>query len=157
MLKLVHHKLTWSLFDPQMASSSLQSLQVVLGLDQFVDLVDEVVLGLGHDSLDFVDLLVHNLVDLFHVVEHLVRLVIQSIKLPLVVLELDLATEHLLARGVLFYLHLDLLQDLLLVRIHLRCVQVRVLVLPVVVGDCLLAFNHYGTSELLDIPREGLS
>ena len=103
------------------------------------------------------DLLVHNLVDLLHVVEHLVRLVIQSIKLLLVIFELNLTTEHLLARVVLFDLHLDFLQDLLLVRVDFRCVQVRVLMLSVVVGDRLLAFNHYRASELLDIPREGLS
>ena len=61
-----------------------------------MDLLYEVGLRLGDDSLDFENLLINNLVDLFHVVEHLVSLVIECIKLALVALQLLLTAVHLL-------------------------------------------------------------
>ena len=80
-----------------------------------MDLIYEVVFGLGDNSLNFMDLLVDNLVDLLHVVKHLIGLVIQSVKLLFIVFELNLATEHLLPRVVLFDLHFDSFQDFLLI------------------------------------------
>ena len=71
-------------------------MQVVLRLDQFMDLIDEVRLRFGHDSFDLMNLLVDDFVDVLHVVEHLVGLLIELVKLGLVVLELHLATVHLL-------------------------------------------------------------
>ena len=61
-----------------------------------MDLLYEVGLRLGDDSLDFENLLINNLVDLFHVVEHLVSLVIECIELALVALQLLLTAVHLL-------------------------------------------------------------
>ena len=61
-----------------------------------MDLLYEVGLRLGDDSLDFENLLINNLVDLFHVVEHLVSLVIECIELALVALQLFLTAVHLL-------------------------------------------------------------
>ena len=75
---------------------SLQLLQVVLRLDQFMDLIDEVRLRFGHDSFDLMNLLVDDFVDVLHVIEHLVGLLIELVELGLVVLELHLATVHLL-------------------------------------------------------------
>ena len=72
-------------------------MQIILGLDQLVDLINEVRLGLRDNSLNLVNLLVDNLVDLFHVVEHLISLLVEQIKLLLVSLQLDLTTIHLLA------------------------------------------------------------
>ena len=75
---------------------SLQLLQVVLRLDQFMDLIYEVRLRFGHDSFDLMNLLVDDFVDVLHVIEHLVGLLIELVELGLVVLELHLATVHLL-------------------------------------------------------------
>ena len=61
-----------------------------------MDLLYEVGLRLGDDSLDFENLLINNLVDLFHMVEHLVSLVIECIELALVALQLLLTAVHLL-------------------------------------------------------------
>ena len=61
-----------------------------------MDLLHEVGLRLGDNSLDFENLLINNLVDLFHVVKHLVSLVIECIKLALVALQLLLTAVHLL-------------------------------------------------------------
>ena len=96
-------------------SAALQFLELVLSLDQLMNLINKVGLGLGDNSLDFVDLLIDNLVDVLHVVEHLVSLVIQGVKLHLIVLQLDLATVHLLARIVLLSLRVDALKNLTLV------------------------------------------
>ena len=61
-----------------------------------MDLIDEVRLRFGHDSFDLMNLLVDDFVDVLHVIEHLVGLLIELVKLRLVVLELHLATVHLL-------------------------------------------------------------
>ena len=62
-----------------------------------MDLLYEVGLRLGDNCLDFENLLINNLVDLFHMVEHLVSLVIECIKLALVALQLLLTAVHLLS------------------------------------------------------------
>lgn len=103
------------------------------------------------------DLLVHNLVDLFHVVKHLIGLLVQIVQLLLVILELDLAIVHFLARVVLQGFSLEALHDVhLIVHILVR-VERRVLVLPVVHLNSLLALDLNWPTEFLDVAREGLS
>ena len=55
---------------------ALKFLQVILGLDELVDLFNEVRLGFSDDSLNFVDLLIYNLVDFLHMIKHIVGLLI---------------------------------------------------------------------------------
>ena len=62
-----------------------------------MDLINEVRLRLGDHGFYFMDLLIDNLVDVFHVVEHLVGLLVELVELRLVVFELDLPTVHLLS------------------------------------------------------------
>jgi hypothetical protein len=126
-----------------------QFLQVVLRLDQLVDLLDELGLGLGHDSLDLVNLLVDDLVDVLHVLEHLVRLLVQVVQLLLVALQLDLAHVHLLPRVVLLLLEGNTVHNLFVGRDGAGGVEVGVLVLAVVLLDGLLALLHHGAAELL--------
>lgn len=57
-------------------------------LEEFVDLVDEGGLRLGDFALDVHDLLADELVDRFHVLKHLVSLLIQGLKLLLILLQL---------------------------------------------------------------------
>ena len=63
------------------ALSALQFLKLVLFADELVDLVDEVRLGLGDNSLNLVNLLIDDLVDLLHMVEHLVSFLVELVKL----------------------------------------------------------------------------
>ena len=135
----------------------MKLLQFVLELDQLVNFFHEVRLRLGDNCLDLMDLLVDNLVDLLHVVEHLVRLLVEQVKLLLVAFQLDLTTVHLLTGVVLLGLLLDALQDLLLVVLALARVQVRVLVLLVVVLESGNSLLLHGAAELLDVATEGLS
>ena len=135
----------------------MKLLQFVLELDQLVNFFHEVRLRLGDNCLDLMDLLVDNLVDLLHVVEHLVRLLVEQVKLLLVAFQLDLTTVHLLTGVVLLGLLLDALQDLLLVVLALAWVQVRVLVLLVVVLESGNSLLLHGAAELLDVATEGLS
>lgn len=100
------------------------------------------------------DLLVHDLVDLLHVVEHLVSLLVKIIQLLLVLLKLDLAIVHLMARVFLLDLELQALHNGFLVVASLGWVQRRVLMLAVVHLDRLLALDLDGAAELLDIARE---
>mmetsp|Transcript_36605 Transcript_36605/g.44711 ORF Transcript_36605/g.44711 Transcript_36605/m.44711 type:complete len:375 (-) Transcript_36605:1047-2171(-) len=102
------------------------------------------------------DLLVHDLVDLLHVVEHLVSLLVQRVQLLLVLFKLDLSVVHLLTRVILLNLRLDTLEDLLLVVSVPGGVEVGVLVLAVVHGDGLLTLDLDWAAELLDVAREGL-
>ena len=111
---------------------ALKLLQVILGLDKLVDLIDEVRLRFSDDGLNFVDLLIDNLVDFLHMVKHLVGLLVQRVQLLLVVLELDLAVVHLLAGVVLLNLRLHTLQNLLLVVLAAIWVEIRILMLAVV-------------------------
>ena len=62
-----------------------------------MDLINKVRLRLGDHGFYFMDLLIDNLVDVFHVVEHLVGLLVELVELRLVVFELDLPTVHLLS------------------------------------------------------------
>ena len=135
----------------------MKLLQFVLELDQLVNFFHEVRLRLGDNCLDLMDLLVDNLVDLLHVVEHLVRLLVEQVKLLLVAFQLDLTTVHLLTGVVLLGFLLDALQDLLLVVLALARVQVRVLVLLVVVLESGNSLLFHGAAELLDVATEGLS
>ena len=135
----------------------MKLLQFVLELDQLVNFFHEVRLRLGDNCLDLMDLLVDNLVDLLHVVEHLVRLLVEQVKLLLVAFQLDLTTVHLLTGVVLLGFLLDALQDLLLVVLALAWVQVRVLVLLVVVLESGNSLLLHGAAELLDVATEGLS
>ena len=107
-------------------------LKFVLGSNESIDLLHEVVLALRYHSLDFVDFLVHNLVDLLHVIEHIVGLVVELVELLLVLLELDLTIVHLLAGVVFLHLRLHALQNLLLVVLAAIRVEIRVLMLAVV-------------------------
>ena len=70
------------------AALALKFLQVILGLDELVDLFNEVRLGFSDDSLNFVDLLIDNLVDFLHMVEHVVGLLVKQVKLRLIALQL---------------------------------------------------------------------
>ena len=135
----------------------MQLLKLIFLADKLVDLFDKVRLRLGHDRLNLVDLLVNNLVDLLHVVEHFVSLVIQRIELALVALQLLLPTVHLLTRVIFIDALLNTLHDLLLVRCCLRCVEVRVLMFAIVALDGLLAFDLDWAAEFLDVARERLS
>ena len=135
----------------------MKLLQFVLELDQLVNFFHEVRLRLGDNCLDLMDLLVDNLVDLLHVVEHLVRLLVEQVKLLLVAFQLDLTTVHLLTGVVLLGFLLDALQDLLLVVLALAWVQVRVLVLLVVVLESGNSLLLHRAAELLDVATEGLS
>lgn len=94
---------------------ALKLLQLVFCLDQAVDFFDKVLLRLRDHGLNLMNLLVDNLVDLFHVVEHLISLVIKRVKLLLVALQLDLPVVHLLAGVVFLNFLLDSLQNLLFV------------------------------------------
>ena len=67
---------------------ALKLLQVILGLDELVDLIDEVRLRFSDDGLNFVDLLIDNLVDFLHMVEHVVGLLVKQVKLRLIALQL---------------------------------------------------------------------
>mmetsp|Transcript_921 Transcript_921/g.1265 ORF Transcript_921/g.1265 Transcript_921/m.1265 type:complete len:375 (+) Transcript_921:304-1428(+) len=102
------------------------------------------------------DLLVHDLVDLLHVVEHLVSLLVQRVQLLLVLFKFHLSVVHLLTRVILLNLRLDTLEDLLLVVSVPGGVEVGVLVLAVVHGDGLLTLDLDWAAELLDVAREGL-
>ena len=70
------------------AALALKFLQVILGLDELVDLFNEVRLGFSDDSLNFVDLLIDNLVDFLHMVKHVVGFLIKQVKLRLIILQL---------------------------------------------------------------------
>ena len=136
---------------------ALKLLQVILGLDKLVDLIDEVRLRFSDDGLNFVDLLIYNLVDFLHVIEHIVGLLIKQVKLLLIALQLYLPIVHFHAGVILLDFLLDAVQDILPVAGGLRWIQLRVLMLSVVALDCLLAFIFDRATEVLDISRERLS
>ena len=139
------------------AALALKFLQVILGLDELVDLFNEVRLGFSDDSLNFVDLLIDNLVDFLHMIKHIVGLLIKQVKLRLIALQLYLPIVHFHAGVILLDFLLDAVQDILPVAGGLRWIQLRVLMLPVVALDCLLAFIFDRATEVLDITRERLS
>ena len=119
-----------------------------------MDLIDEIRFRLGDHGLDFVDLLIDNLVNVLHVVEHLVGLLVELVELRLVVFEFNLPTVHLLPGVVLLDLGLDALHNLFRIGGGLGGVKVRVLMVLVVPADGLLPLELNRPPELLDIARE---
>ena len=133
------------------AALALKFLQVILGLDELVDLFNEIRLGFSDDSLNFVDLLIYNLVNFLHMIEHIVSLLIKQVKLRLIAFQLYLPIVHFDAGVILLDFLLDAVQDILPVAGGLRWIQLRILMLSVVALDCLLAFVFNRATEVLDI------
>ena len=89
--------------------SSRQFLYLGLDVHQGGDLLGEYLLGLGNGRLYLNNLLVHKFVDLLHVFEHSIRLLVQSLQFGLVASQLiTLVHDHLGRRvslhGLLLFL-----------------------------------------------------
>ena len=83
-----HDVARWSLVSAVGTLLALQLLELVFLADELVDLIDEVRLRFSDDGLNFVDLLIDNLVDFLHMVKHVVGFLIKQVKLRLIALQL---------------------------------------------------------------------
>ena len=137
--------------------------ELSLAPDESVDLVDEDALRLGHCALDVLDLVVHQLVYGFHLVEHHICLLVQHVQLSFVVLELLLLLEDLRSRVAAREpecCHAPFVQGLL-DRVHgvgplVVCADFAVGVAFIDVVDRLEALLAAWLPELFDVPGERL-